>query len=129
MSAGENSARPEQVLAAHPYGGSGAVGIVDFDRHRPQHVAAHLNLQPGRFEQPAQESGLNRVGSACQLYELTQFDSPCVGGPVSSSRSPSGIICGCLQPADRKSTRLNSSHVAISYAVFCLKKKRNSKPE
>src|SRR5207253_11100547 len=27
------------------------------------------------------------------------------------------------QPKDRKSTRLNSSHVAISYAVFCLKKK------
>src|SRR5699024_12488035 len=26
---------------------------------------------------------------------------------------------------DRKSTRLNSSHVSISYAVFCLKKKRN----
>src|SRR5690625_6356857 len=26
-------------------------------------------------------------------------------------------------PGDRKSTRLNSSHVAISYAVFCLKKK------
>src|SRR5690625_5650076 len=29
-----------------------------------------------------------------------------------------------LQEADRKSTRLNSSHVAISYAVFCLKKKK-----
>src|SRR5439155_13286383 len=28
---------------------------------------------------------------------------------------------------DRKSTRLNSSHVAISYAVFCLKKKKKSK--
>src|SRR5207253_9908030 len=28
---------------------------------------------------------------------------------------------------DRKSTRLNSSHVAISYAVFCLKKKKNIK--
>src|SRR5437870_9269399 len=28
---------------------------------------------------------------------------------------------------DRKSTRLNSSHVAISYAVFCLKKKRTRK--
>src|SRR5690606_42028057 len=27
------------------------------------------------------------------------------------------------QPRDRKSTRLNSSHVKISYAVFCLKKK------
>src|SRR5690606_39952912 len=28
-----------------------------------------------------------------------------------------------IQPSDRKSTRLNSSHVKISYAVFCLKKK------
>src|SRR5439155_25781881 len=28
---------------------------------------------------------------------------------------------------DRKSTRLNSSHVAISYAVFCLKKKKQSR--
>src|SRR5437870_10956612 len=31
--------------------------------------------------------------------------------------------------ADRKSTRLNSSHVAISYAVFCLKKKNIAKRE
>src|SRR5690554_5393488 len=30
-------------------------------------------------------------------------------------------------PPDRKSTRLNSSHVRISYAVFCLKKKNQSK--
>src|SRR5690606_41127371 len=29
-----------------------------------------------------------------------------------------------LRPRDRKSTRLNSSHVKISYAVFCLKKKK-----
>src|SRR5215510_15312151 len=29
--------------------------------------------------------------------------------------------------SDRKSTRLNSSHVAISYAVFCLKKKKKKK--
>src|SRR5437899_6534660 len=28
-------------------------------------------------------------------------------------------------PSDRKSTRLNSSHLGISYAVFCLKKKNN----
>src|SRR5437660_11702770 len=32
-----------------------------------------------------------------------------------------------LTTLDRKSTRLNSSHVAISYAVFCLKKKNNKK--
>src|SRR5699024_226633 len=34
-----------------------------------------------------------------------------------------GVIAG----EDRKSTRLNSSHVSISYAVFCLKKKKNKK--
>src|SRR5690554_7756018 len=31
-----------------------------------------------------------------------------------------------LKPEDRKSTRLNSSHVRISYAVFCLKKKKKT---
>src|ERR1035438_5683325 len=37
----------------------------------------------------------------------------------------------CWQPAprDRKSTRLNSSHLGISYAVFCLKKKKKKKSE
>src|SRR5439155_26894239 len=33
---------------------------------------------------------------------------------------------GAAAAVDRKSTRLNSSHVAISYAVFCLKKKKSS---
>src|SRR5437899_7517271 len=33
-----------------------------------------------------------------------------------------------LSELDRKSTRLNSSHLGISYAVFCLKKKNNSTP-
>ena len=34
---------------------------------------------------------------------------------------PTGVDISC---ADRKSTRLNSSHPVISYAVFCLKKKK-----
>src|SRR5215467_13753316 len=34
---------------------------------------------------------------------------------------------GRRRRADRKSTRLNSSHLVISYAVFCLKKKKNKK--
>src|SRR5699024_12576899 len=36
--------------------------------------------------------------------------------------APAGAIV-YFMPGDRKSTRLNSSHVSISYAVFCLKKK------
>src|SRR3712207_7921001 len=40
------------------------------------------------------------------------------GQPLCSSLTHSG------SPEDRKSTRLNSSHANISYAVFCLKKKK-----
>src|SRR5256885_13141730 len=43
----------------------------------------------------------------------------------STLRPSLGAACCSLLPlADRKSTRLNSSHLVISYAVFCLKKKR-----
>src|SRR2546426_12753055 len=35
--------------------------------------------------------------------------------------------CRVAGASDRKSTRLNSSHLVISYAVFCLKKKKNTK--
>src|SRR5690554_6989437 len=40
------------------------------------------------------------------------------------------MLCRTLsrESGDRKSTRLNSSHVRISYAVFCLKKKKQSIP-
>src|SRR2546422_3814686 len=38
----------------------------------------------------------------------------------------SNITEDCDGPSDRKSTRLNSSHGYISYAVFCLKKKKHS---
>src|SRR5437868_12607269 len=37
---------------------------------------------------------------------------------------PSSRLSAHRTPLDRKSTRLNSSHVSISYAVFCLKKKK-----
>src|SRR5438105_6058057 len=36
--------------------------------------------------------------------------------------------CRPLRDGDRKSTRLNSSHEWISYAVFCLKKKKRTEP-
>src|SRR5215813_15079251 len=49
----------------------------------------------------------------------TLFQSPMV--PPDCLRNPS---CDPFTTVDRKSTRLNSSHVRISYAVFCLKKKK-----
>src|SRR5256885_11921994 len=41
-----------------------------------------------------------------------------------STTCPLAFLRSC--PKDRKSTRLNSSHLVISYAVFCLKKKKNN---
>src|SRR5688500_19867179 len=51
--------------------------------------------------------------------DLTSPARPRTGStrsPCTAARSP--------RPTDRKSTRLNSSHLVISYAVFCLKKKK-----
>src|SRR3712207_8916754 len=45
-------------------------------------------------------------------------------GPLRRHGSRPELVRGAAQ--DRKSTRLNSSHANISYAVFCLKKKKNN---
>src|SRR5690606_40037753 len=46
-------------------------------------------------------------------------------GPGTARSTPVTVATGlCNTYQDRKSTRLNSSHVKISYAVFCLKKKK-----
>src|SRR5437870_13006644 len=64
-----------------------------------------------------------------EIYTLSLHDAL----PIWRSRSVvvrgSGVDTDVFAPSpeptgDRKSTRLNSSHVAISYAVFCLKKKK-----
>src|SRR5438045_7752877 len=53
----------------------------------------------------------------CRRHPPTSTSLPGGGG----SEEPSRVA----PLADRKSTRLNSSHLGISYAVFCLKKKNN----
>src|SRR5260221_9723693 len=47
-------------------------------------------------------------------------------GPFQGIRGP-GLRRAVAEDRDRKSTRLNSSHTVISYAVFCLKKKKKNK--
>src|SRR5205807_9388020 len=50
-----------------------------------------------------------------------------IGKPFDSTLTTGRLTVNWLPytPIDRKSTRLNSSHLVISYAVFCLKKKKN----
>src|SRR5438309_4608569 len=64
------------------------------------------------------------------FLELLGITHPIVQAPMSGSISPTQAAAVSnaghwrrLPLADRKSTRLNSSHSSISYAVFCMKKK------
>src|SRR2546426_3237198 len=64
-------------------------------------------------------------GGAAVLDDLPRpLTAPVVQGFVDAHAAAVDllvVLCG-----DRKSTRLNSSHLVISYAVFCLKKKKTS---
>src|SRR5438067_8401725 len=71
-----------------------------------------------------------------ELYTLSLHDalpisrSTCSAGPAGRrtlQRAPGSNARSASPRGDRKSTRLNSSHVSISYAVFCLKK--NTQPD
>src|SRR5256885_15204110 len=55
----------------------------------------------------------------------TLFRSQLRPGRRRSHRNGDRRAGSCGVPGDRKSTRLNSSHLVISYAVFCLKKKKH----
>src|SRR5690349_22193155 len=55
---------------------------------------------------------------------LTAAGIPVVGH-IGLTPQTATFLGGHKAQGDRKSTRLNSSHVEISYAVFCLKKKKN----
>src|SRR3990170_7197636 len=59
-----------------------------------------------------------------EIYTLSLHDALPISRRQIPLCRPSLRTAGCSCPArDRKSTRLNSSHQIISYAVFCLKKK------
>src|SRR2546430_11922287 len=77
----------------------------------------------------AEESGSMMHGSSTmnQSPQMAHaaMDSSAMGamdhGQMADAKEPVKLVSG-----DRKSTRLNSSHSQISYAVFCLKKKTNA---
>src|SRR2546430_10238935 len=65
-----------------------------------------------------------------EIYTLSLHDALPILSPATAMRPrgiprPSSVRCASsmVRRTDRKSTRLNSSHSQISYAVFCLKKK------
>src|SRR5689334_23725788 len=76
----------------------------------------------------------DRVVAAAPPVGVLRPDQAVVVALLAAGRRPLGAlvdrpeaVLGLGPPRDRKSTRLNSSHSSISYAVFCLKKKKNIK--
>src|SRR5207249_11689584 len=82
----------------------------------------------GRFVWPRDIGGQRHMPQP--LDALCECSARCAGKPqgsqteVTASHDFRFERAIAKADADRKSTRLNSSHVSISYAVFCLKKKR-----
>src|SRR5205807_7071256 len=64
----------------------------------------------------------SQLSSLCQRRD---GDSPSELRLLAEYPGTNGPLCRHLR--DRKSTRLNSSHLVISYAVFCLKKKKQAR--
>src|SRR5947199_7351622 len=70
---------------------------------------------------------LRRPPSSTLFPYTTLFRSICTVSILPAQEVSSPSPAPASSPTDRKSTRLNSSHLGISYAVFCLKKK-NCRP-
>src|SRR6266853_2763467 len=62
-----------------------------------------------------------------EIYTLSLHDALPISTPRFASPRCPATRPSSGRPRDRKSTRLNSSHSQISYAVFCLKKKKKEK--
>src|SRR5690606_40540615 len=82
-------------------------------------VKAGLRAQLTSFV--GREEELRQVGAELAAARLVTLV-----GPGGAGKTRLALEVAARAAGDRKSTRLNSSHVKISYAVFCLKKK-NSK--
>src|SRR2546426_5984891 len=88
-------------------------------------VGRRVLIAAGAMPAPMRFPGSEHLTTSEQFLELDTLPPRLVfvgGGYISFEFAHVAARAG----SDRKSTRLNSSHLVISYAVFCLKKKKHS---
>src|SRR6476660_7259098 len=106
-------------------------------------MSTQLTAPPVRLAMSANRKGTHASSPISALFfndtatteidTLSLHDALPIPPSTISATTPNGLTqlrrltirSGSPRPRDRKSTRLNSSHQIISYAVFCLKKKKN----
>src|SRR5690606_41709951 len=108
------SLAPPHSLANHP-------PLPSFPTRRSSDLAG-----VGRPQHAQHDQGEGHVDTAVEEVEQDRRNAVAGDAPHAglSLRAEDAAPEPC--PEDRKSTRLNSSHVKISYAVFCLKKKNTA---
>src|SRR5256885_8012663 len=75
-----------------------------------------------RATEPPLGIGSQKFESAMSAFDNQAADDFVIGGGWGAPYITGVRVMGEYSAGDRKSTRLNSSHLVISYAVFCLKK-------
>src|SRR5256886_8771725 len=94
-----------------------ASALAQFEQTRPDVVITDVIM-------PDQD-GYSVCSQIKQHPEFSEVPVVLMSGVVNKSVADKAVSVKADELIDRKSTRLNSSHSQISYAVFCLKKKKN----
>src|SRR5690625_7099764 len=95
--------------------------ILSDNQEQPHQLPIHALLATGAMHHHLTHSG-QRCDANIIVATGTARDAHQIAALIGYGAT---AVYPFLSYLDRKSTRLNSSHVAISYAVFCLKKKTN----
>src|SRR5207302_5223301 len=107
-----------------------ATFTVSLDHPRRQHRAPHRAPPPLPTRRSSDLAMSTRATATATCSSAEEHHSRSPIPTLSGSTCPSSALSRVRKlpsrrlPKDRKSTRLNSSHVKISYAVFCLKEKK-----
>src|SRR3989442_10361589 len=98
------------------------IGSASLSGYQRSRVLLNRGPAGGGFVDVAQEAGVTDLldGRAVAMADL--FNRGLLDVVIANEKGRALLYRNTANP-DRKSTRLNSSHVRISYAVFCLKKK------